>query len=128
MTAPEDVAAPRVGALRSGADSGVMVLVISGRIDRDDVPGVCERVKALLGPGHLDRVVCDVGALVEPGIAALDALARLQLAATRLGFSFCVRGAPPRLQVLLALTGLDEVVPLRRLPFDQGRQSEDREQ
>jgi hypothetical protein len=56
-------------------------------------------------------VVCDVTAMVEPDAATIDALARLQLTARRYGCCIRLRHACGRLQGLLALTGLAEVVP-----------------
>src|SRR5215470_12350514 len=53
--------------------------------------------------------VCDVGALVEPDVAAVDALARLQLAARRSGCRIDLQGVAPELEDLLELMGLAEV-------------------
>ncbi|GAA4854982.1 hypothetical protein [Kitasatospora terrestris] len=55
-------------------------------------------------------VVCEVGRLTAPGPADLDRLARLRLAARRAGAGLVLRGAGPRLRLLLALTGLDGVL------------------
>jgi len=50
--------------------------------------------------------VCDVGALVEPDVAAVDALARLQLAARRSGCRITLQGVAPEMGDLLELMGL----------------------
>ncbi len=71
---------------------------------------VCERVRDLLRRDG--RIVCDVGAVVDPDLATVDALARLQLTVKRLGGSIELRGATRHLEELLALTGLEEVLPL----------------
>ena len=134
-----------------------MLLSLPGRIDRADIPHLCERLRVLvraevprardieqLGtrggavgvqqPGQepgadAGWVVCDVSALTEPDAATVEALARLQLTARRLGCRIRLRGACPRLRDLLALVGLAEVVPL--LPPASGvepqRQAEQRE-
>jgi STAS domain len=43
-------------------------------------------------------------------LAAVDRLARLQLAARRAGYSLRLRGAPSRLRELLDLAGLSDIV------------------
>jgi hypothetical protein len=67
-------------------------------------------------------IVCDVGALA-PDAAAIDALARLQLAARRLGLEIRLRHASSELQDLLAFVGLRNV-----LRVEVGGQAEQREQ
>ena len=55
-------------------------------------------------------VVSDAGALTEPDLATVDALARLALAARRAGRSVRVRHASAALSNLLELAGLGEIV------------------
>ena len=55
-------------------------------------------------------IVCDVGALA-PDAAAVDALARLQLAARRHGCVVRLRAASSELLGLLAFMGLENVLP-----------------
>ncbi len=57
-------------------------------------------------------VVVDVAALHHPDVATLDALARLQLAARRCGYRVQFRRACADLRDLMALAGLDDVLPL----------------
>jgi ABC-type transporter Mla MlaB component len=57
-------------------------------------------------------VTCDVAALEKPDVTAIDALARLQLTARRLGRSIRLRKAPVTLRDLLDLTGLCDELPL----------------
>ena len=54
-------------------------------------------------------LVCDVHA-VTPDAAALDALARIQLNARRLGLELELRHASKALLDLIAFAGLDEVL------------------
>jgi hypothetical protein len=54
-------------------------------------------------------IVCDVGA-VAPDLDAIDALARLQLNARRLGLDLRLRHASNDLKALIELAGLDEVL------------------
>jgi ABC-type transporter Mla MlaB component len=86
------------------------VMVISGPIAAADVPGLCERAVQLLA-GGADVLVCDVAALRRPDAATVDALARLQLTARRLGREIRLRRPSPELRELLDLFGLREVVP-----------------
>jgi STAS domain len=69
--------------------------------------------------------MCDVGALVEPDVAAVDALARLQLAARRSGCRICLQRVAPELRDLLDLMGLAEVFASGRSAFEVGRQLEE---
>jgi ABC-type transporter Mla MlaB component len=78
------------------------------------VAALCERTRRLLAETDCEVLVCDVGVLVEPDAATVDALAQLQLAALRLGCRIELRHASPELQELLALMGLDGVVPTTR--------------
>jgi hypothetical protein len=66
-------------------------------------------------------LVCDVGAL-PPDAAAVDALARLQLAARRIGLEIRLCCASSELCDLLAFCGLEDV-----LRVEVGGQSEERE-
>ena len=75
------------------------------------------------------EVVCDVSGVVEPDAATIEALARLQLSALRVGRRIRIEGAASRLTELLALTGLDEVLSGPAGSGAQpGRQPEEREQ
>ena len=87
------------------------VLFISGRIDPAEIPELCERARALLERAGNEPVVCDVGSVVDPDVATVDALARLQLTATRLGRQIGLRNPGARLSALVAFMGLAEVVP-----------------
>jgi hypothetical protein len=74
-------------------------------------------------------LVCDVGALAHPDLAAVDALARLQLVARRLGCRMLLQRASPELGELLAFAGLDVALPLRpALRLEPRREPEEREQ
>jgi STAS domain len=116
--------------LRPLPEPSAIVLVIGGSITCADVPALCERVRVFPEEGDAGQAVCDVGALVGPDVGTVDALARLQLAARRLGRPIWLRHASAELQELLALVGLGEVLPLSaglRLGRPGG-QTEEREQ
>jgi anti-anti-sigma regulatory factor len=55
-------------------------------------------------------IVCDVGGVVAPDLHTVDALARAQLAAWRLGLVLRLRGANSELEDLLDLCGLRDVL------------------
>lgn len=70
---------------------------------------------------------CHAGAFTDPDLRTVQALARLQLVARRHGIALCLCQAPPALEELLALVGLDEVIP-RCLGVQSGGQPEQGEQ
>ncbi|MEU9990394.1 STAS domain-containing protein [Streptomyces sp. NPDC007971] len=82
------------------------VLMLTGPVTRDEVPGLCDEVRALLETGGAGVVVCDVAGLGPPGLGTVDLLARLQLAARRAGGRIRLRDPDPALHVLLDLVGL----------------------
>jgi ABC-type transporter Mla MlaB component len=79
---------------------------MSGPVARDAIPAMCERARRLLQGCDAGPVACDVGALAEPDAVTIDALARLQLTARRLGRRVELRSACEELEDLLTLTGL----------------------
>lgn len=89
------------------------VLVLSGRVTRAGTPRLCADLEAILATSEAAVVDCDVGGVVEPDLASVEALARLSLVARRAGGRrLRLRGTPPELQLLLDLVGLGEVVGL----------------
>lgn len=129
MAAPKESPTIRVGEPRSPPEATTMVLVISGRIARSDVDPLCEQVCGLLKGCSVDQIVCDVRDIVDPDAAALDALARLQLAARRSGREIRLRYASVELRELLLLTGLSDAVPLcGELVLEPGRETKEGEE
>lgn len=104
------------------------VLVLGPAIDPDGVPGLCERLAERVRRGGAARVVCDVGAITEPDVAVVAALARLRLTARRLHCPMELHHVQPRLRELIAFAGLDEVLPVRGYGVEPVRQAEQREQ
>jgi ABC-type transporter Mla MlaB component len=82
---------------------------IRGPIARSDLPGLCDRVCALLERGGPGVVCCDVSG-VEPDAVVVDALARLQLAASRRGCRVRLVSASEGLRELVELMGLSDVL------------------
>jgi ABC-type transporter Mla MlaB component len=85
-------------------------LAIRGPIGRADLPGLCDRVCALLTGSHPDVVICDVRG-VAPDAVTVDALARLQLAARRHDCQVRLRHASEELLGLVDFMGLADVLP-----------------
>jgi ABC-type transporter Mla MlaB component len=82
---------------------------VTGPIARTDLPGLCSRVRSVLGACGPGDVFCDV-CTVEPDAVTVDALARLQLAARRRGCRVRLCNASPELLELVAYLGLSDVV------------------
>lgn len=89
-----------------------LVLTVTGPVARRDIPALCSRTAALLAdvePGS--ELTCDVQHIGTPDSVTLDALARMQLTARRMGHGIRLRNASPALRWLLARTGLSGVLP-----------------
>lgn len=82
------------------------VLVLPGPVTRAEVARLCDEVRARLVATGAGVVVCDVAGLGPPGLATVDALARMQLAARRAGGRIRLRAPAPPLLLLLDLVGL----------------------
>jgi ABC-type transporter Mla MlaB component len=89
---------------------GTIAFVIGGPITRADLPGLCDRVCALLAESRASVALCDVSG-IEPDAVTVDALARLQLAARRHGCQVRLRHASAELLDLVAFMGLSDVLP-----------------
>jgi ABC-type transporter Mla MlaB component len=83
---------------------------IRGPIARADLPGLCDRVCALLQASGAQVAVCDVCG-VETDAVTVDALARLQVGARRNGCQVRLRGASDELRALVGFMGLRDVLP-----------------
>ena len=87
-----------------------LVFTITGPISRSDLPGLSDRVCALLGAGGPDVAVCAVSG-VRADAVTVDALARLQLGARRHRCQVRLRNASKELLELVAFMGLRDVLP-----------------
>ena len=86
---------------------------IRGPIARADLPGLCERVCALLegNESHESHLAfCDVAGVAVDAVT-VDALARLQLAAHRRGCRIRLVHASAELLALVRFMGLEDVLP-----------------
>jgi ABC-type transporter Mla MlaB component len=82
---------------------------IRGPIAPEDLPGLCDRVCAILNERRASVAVCDVHG-VDPDAVTVDALCRLQLAAQRLGCQVRLRHASSELLRLVSFMGLTDVL------------------
>lgn len=95
-------------------------LTLTGTLDREATHRLCEEVRATLQATGAEVLVCDVAGLGPPILAAMDALARLQLTARRAGARIRLRDPAPDLRELLHLVGLP-------IEVEVDRQAEQRE-
>jgi ABC-type transporter Mla MlaB component len=86
-----------------------LALRIRAPLARDDLPGLFARVCARFEDADPAAVRCDVSGIAADTVA-LDALARLQLAAMRRGCRIELRGASAELEALIELAGLETVL------------------
>ena len=82
---------------------------VRGPISRADLPGLCDRVCALLGEASPGIVYCDVRTVCADAVT-VDALARLQLAARTYGCQIRLRNASRELRRLVVFMGLSDVL------------------
>jgi ABC-type transporter Mla MlaB component len=85
-------------------------IAIRAPLRREDLPGLFARTCALLARSASDVLRCEVDE-VDADAVAVDALARLALAARRSGCAVLLSGASPQLLALVELFGLDDVLP-----------------
>ena len=88
---------------------------IRGPIARADLPGLCDRVCALLSDSGAEVAICDVGGVGVDAVA-VEAVARLQLAARRHACEIRLCSAAPELLDLVSFMGLTNVLPCESIP------------
>ena len=93
-----------------GAAERSATLAIRAPLEREDLPGLSARTCALLQLAVPRSLSVEV-AQIEPDAVAVDALARLALAARRHGCTVRLRGASPQLELLIEFAGLAEALP-----------------
>jgi ABC-type transporter Mla MlaB component len=86
-----------------------VTMTIGGPLEREHLAGLFARTCALLNSSRPELLCCELES-VAPDAVAVDALARLALAARRGGCSVCLRGACEELHELIAFMGLDDVL------------------
>ena len=88
-----------------------LVLTVSGSLGPDEIADLQRRVTLLLNRADPRPIVCDVSCVVDPDMSAIEALARVQLAARRAGREIQLRHRCAGLQELVDLAGLRETLP-----------------
>lgn len=86
-------------------------LVVRPGLAPGDMRPLADRLVRVLRRDDVAEVLVDVSRVRSPDIGYVDALARLQLGARRYGSRVRLIGPCPRLLELLALVGLEEVLP-----------------
>ena len=101
---------------------------IAGRLERRDIPDLCDEVRRLAELTPRVPLVCNLVEAV-PDAVTVDALAHVHLTARRLGTQVTLQGASPELCDLLAFFGLRAALSARRgSAVEVRRQAEEREQ
>ena len=90
-------------------EARAVTLAVRGPLARDELPGLVRRACVLLAHSDAPLIVCDVGGLPADAVA-VDALARLQLAARRQGRRIHLANASNELLDLVRLVGLSDVL------------------
>jgi ABC-type transporter Mla MlaB component len=90
-------------------DTGTIAFAIRAPIVRTDLPQLTERVCSLLCQTRATVAICDVSGVGADAVA-VDALARLQLAARRHGCQVRLQRASVELRELVAFMGLEDVL------------------
>ena len=85
------------------------MFAIWGPIARDDLPGLSDRVCALLVDAGASVALCDVTGVAADAVT-VDALARLQLASKRNHCLIRLRCASDDLRALVSFMGLQAVL------------------
>jgi hypothetical protein len=82
-----------------------IVFAIGEPVARADIPHLCEALRTLVADSGAEIVTCDVRAL-RPDAVTVEALARLQLTAVRLGSKVRLEHVSPELCELIDFMGL----------------------
>lgn len=93
---------------RKGAS--VTSVFIGAPRETAEIRGLTGRLRVLLLEDETGPLVCDLSLLSEPDCGTVDALARLQLSAGRLGHRISLQGVTPRLHELFVMAGLCDAV------------------
>jgi anti-anti-sigma regulatory factor len=109
LGAPEEPQAASIQARRAAHDPNTLIVTLRGVIDRNAAARLDDEVGDVLGATGVTLVICDLGRVIQPNAATVDAVCRVRLAARRLGCPLRLRHASPELLDLLDLMGLCDV-------------------
>ncbi len=93
----------------AAARAPIVTIKISGPLERSDLPGLYQRACALLECERPAVLRCELDGLAADAVA-VDALARLALAARRQGCAVRLCDAREDLYALVRLMGLEDVL------------------
>ena len=93
-----------------GASRPILTIAIEGPLSRTGLPALAERFCAALTAHRPAQVICEVHGVAADAVA-VEALARMQLAARQHGCRVRLRGASAELRELIAFMGLRDVLP-----------------
>lgn len=93
----------------AGSAQRSLSIALYAPLRREDLPGLFGRTCALLASSRSDELRCEVAGVGADAVA-VDALARLALAARRNDCSVRLCGASQELRRLVAYAGLDDVL------------------
>jgi hypothetical protein len=114
---------------RPPPDARTILVSVPSPVARSGIPELCARLRFALETNPASLVICDATGIDEPDVPTVEALARLQLTAMRLGCGFLLRDPRVELTDLLDLTGLAGVIRAEdRLSLEPRRKAEHREQ
>ena len=102
-----------IDAQRPAQHPHTLVVTIAGRLERADATRFAALVDDCLRDRPARFVICDVGGLVAPDAAAVDAICRIRLGVRRIGGRLRLRQAAPELVDLVNLMGLCDVLSVR---------------
>ena len=85
-------------------------LSLSGHVGPDRAAELCAEVRSTACARPDDPLSCAVGRVEDPDLGTLEALARMAVAARRLGRGFELVGARPDLRGLIVFAGLGGVL------------------
>jgi hypothetical protein len=105
LGAPEQPPAVSIQAVRPAREPNTLIVTLRGVIDRAAATRLDDDFGDL-GADGITLVICDVGRVIQPNAATVDAVCRVRLAARRLGCPLQLRHASPELLELLDLMGL----------------------
>jgi anti-anti-sigma factor len=112
---PGDPPSASLDARRPARHPQTLVVSIGGRLDPSDAARVAALIDDLLRDQPAKTVICDVGGLVDPDAAAIDAICRIRVRVRRRGGRLRLRHPSPELVDLIDLVGLcDVLVPRAR--------------
>ena len=99
-------------------------IALAGRIGPDEADALATCVCTRVAAGETGPLGCDVAGVEDPDMGTVDALARMALAARRLGRNVVLRRARTDLRELLELAGLGDLAaeagPQRDAPTNTG--------